>query len=494
MQSNTYSKNLVIVVLSAAASALSFNFPSFSFLIWFSLAPYFVVQSRSRLKEGLFYSFIFGYVFFGVMIFWVGHVTVLGLVFLLGYLALYQVLFFLLGRFFSGRPFRLIALPCLWVAMELLKESIWCGFSWGNLGYSQYTNLYLVQPVDLFGVKFISFLIVAANVLIGDFFSAKKNLARKTVIFSFIMAACVAYSLFKINTLKIADTIDLSVVQPDVAESEKRSDVKKSDILAGLKELSAKTDKDSLAIFPEAAWPALVHDEELRLIEDFSRNIGRDILMGAIGYRNNQFTNSSFLIAKCGCFRGEYQKIKLVPFGEYVPLRKVFSFIEVLNELGDMQRGSEDKIFSWKGKNFGVLICFEDTPPVFAARFAAKSDFLVNITNDEWFHGEPEASQHLAIMAIRAMENRISIARCANTGISGYADFYGRVNKFNRNGKETFCRGAWSFKLPLNKGRSFFNRFPELFSAACLLFLLIFSVIKIRYKSEKILPQRKTID
>jgi len=104
--------------------------------------------------------------------------------------------------------------------------------------------------------------------------------------------------------------------------------------------------------------------------------------------------------------------------------------------------------------------------------FAARSDFLVNVTNDAWFNGEPEASQHLAIMAIRAIENRISFVRCANSGISGVVSFRGEIVKLKQGNKETFFAGAGDFDVPLNKQRSIFNRIGDIFSLFCLVWLV----------------------
>jgi apolipoprotein N-acyltransferase len=174
-----------------------------------------------------------------------------------------------------------------------------------------------------------------------------------------------------------------------------------------------------------------------------------------------------------------YDKIKLVPFGEYVPLRKYFTFISAINAIGDMTRGDVYRIFAFNDKKFAVLICFEDIFPDFVSDFSKKSDFLINITNDAWFKGEPEASQHFAIMALRAMENRISIARCANTGISGWVSYKGDTHEFKANGKKVFVEGVLNLELLLNSKRSLYNKWGEIFVFFCGFFLL--SVI-IRYR------------
>ena len=143
-------------------------------------------------------------------------------------------------------------------------------------------------------------------------------------------------------------------------------------------------------------------------------------------------------------------------------------FINVVNAIGDMSGGDEYTIFSYRGRDFPVLICFEDIFPVFVSRFAQKSDFVVNITNDAWFGGEPEASQHFGIMALRAVENRVSIVRCANTGISGLVSFKGNIETLRSEGREVLVPGVKTFSVGIHKDRSFYSRYGELFPFFCM--------------------------
>ena len=176
-----------------------------------------------------------------------------------------------------------------------------------------------------------------------------------------------------------------------------------------------------------------------------------------------------------------YRKIKLVPFGEYVPLRRYLTFINVINMIGDISAGKDITVFPYKGKKFSVLICFEDIFPLHVMRYSRGKDFLVNITNDAWFRGEPQASQHLAIMTFRAIENRISIIRSANTGISGWVSFEGDIHSFKTEGKKISISGSGTFIVSLNRLRSFYNRYGEFFPALCFVFIMgIWLVIKLR--------------
>ena len=115
---------------------------------------------------------------------------------------------------------------------------------------------------------------------------------------------------------------------------------------------------------------------------------------------------------------------------------------------------------------------FSYISPLLVARFAGSNDFLVNITNDAWFYGEPEASQHLSIMTFRAIENRISIVRSANTGISGWVSFKGQIEIMKQKGKQVLFSGVKRFSVSRRFKRSFYNKYGEIFSILCSLFLL----------------------
>lgn len=489
---------IILSALGGILTGLSFNSPYLSFLVWFSLVPFIYVLAKSSIKTGILSSIIFTLCYYGVAIFWIAQVTKLGLIFLLFYLSLYYVFFFLLGRYFLNRPLRIFTLPCLWVIVEFLKENIWVGFGWANLAYSQFRNFYLIQITDLGGAKFISFLIVMVNVLIWEAIYLRQNnrnsfswrpILRKGIFVFFIFLACFSYSFYRLNTFSSASTLgnsgaqakedsnflEVAVIQPNIPQELKWNAAASSLIVDKLNVLGKATKEDTLLIFPEAAWPYVVDKENFPQLVKFMKDIKRDGIMGAVIEEGGKFYNAAlFFTVDAGQirFQNSYRKIKLVPFGEYIPWRKLLSFIKVINSLGDMSRGGEFVNFLFKNKYFSVLICFEDVFPSHVARFAINNDFLINITNDAWFGGEPEVSQHLGIMTLRAVENRISIVRSANTGISGWVSFKGEIVKFTRDKKEVFFPGVKNFNISLNKTRSFYTNYGELFPIFCAIFLL----------------------
>jgi apolipoprotein N-acyltransferase len=473
--------NIFFSAVSGLLIGLSFYSPNLSFLAWFSLVPFLYAIGKERLKAGLVCAFIFSLCYYGVALCWITQVSKLGFIVLLIYLSLYYLLFLLAARYLFNKPLRIITLSCLWVMVEFLKERVWTGFGWANLGYSQYDNFYIIQSADLLGTKFITFLIVLFNILIWEmvsYFKEEKREVKRKVIFAkvvfvfFIFSSSLFYSLYRTSSLDESGYLEVAVIQPNVPQELKWDERVSSDVIEGLYILGKRTKGDVLTIFPESAWPHTVDEDNFYQLQSFINSIQRDTLIGIISKKDKDFYNSALLFNKQAKLKGYYNKIKLVPFGEYVPLRKYLSFVSIVNYIGDIRKGDDFSRFSYENKDFSVLICFEDIFPLHVARMARGCDFLINITNDAWFGGEPEASQHLGIMTLRAIENRISIVRSANTGISGWASFKGKIHKLERDGQDIFFADSSSFNISLNLKRSFYNKYPEIFVGFCAFFLL----------------------
>ncbi|MCF7870496.1 MAG: apolipoprotein N-acyltransferase, partial [Candidatus Omnitrophica bacterium] len=375
---------------------------------------------------------------------------------------------------------------------EFLKEIIWCGFSWANLGYSQFNNLYLIQIADIGGVKLISFVIVLVNFLIWEMIISYKKKIEKTKILKkliflvLIFTALGSYSLFRFKNTEAKEKINVTLIQPNILDKQLMGPEDKNEVLNRLLVMAKKAPEDNLVIFPEAAWPYLLNKENTQLIGNFVSSSKRNILIGAITKKEKRHYNSALFFNRRGSLIKIYDKIKLVPFGEYVPLRKYLKFIEVLNSIGDITPGDHGESFSYQGKDFSLLICFEDVFPDYVAKAAENKDFLVNITDDSWFYGEPEASQHLSIMVLRAVENRIPIIRAANSGISGWVSFQGDITKLRRNKRSLFIRAKDDFEVLINRERSFYNKRKGWFVLlSFLLLIVVFFKDKLNFKIKR---------
>ena len=207
--------------------------------------------------------------------------------------------------------------------------------------------------------------------------------------------------------------------------------------------------------------------------------MGVPILFGAPafdrdGSRINYF-NSAFLISPEKKILGRYDKIHLVPFGEYAPLAGVLGFTrDIIGAIGDFTSGEGVHNLTLPWGKFGVLICYEAIFPDLTRRFVERgAQFLVNITNDAWFGRTAAPYQHLSMATVRAVENRVPIARAANTGISALIDSRGRVVRST----DLFTREVLSGKIKLDKSRSFYTEFGDLFAYLCVGFSVLFLIL-----------------
>jgi apolipoprotein N-acyltransferase len=175
-----------------------------------------------------------------------------------------------------------------------------------------------------------------------------------------------------------------------------------------------------------------------------------------------------------------YDKLHLVPFGEYIPLKKIFSFLQTIVPIGEIQGGRECTVFTLpvtesrtQSLRLAALICFEDLFPELSRRFAQRSaQVLVNITNDAWYKDTSAPYQHLQASVFRAVENRLHLARCANTGVSGFITPKGKITALikDESGKNTFIDGFLTEELLILQSRpTFYNRHGDTFLIVCLL-------------------------
>ena len=201
--------------------------------------------------------------------------------------------------------------------------------------------------------------------------------------------------------------------------------------------------------------------------------------MGAVTFRDDIYYNSALLIPDPARQPLGYDKLHLVPFGEYIPLKPFFNFLETIVQIGDFKPGKEYTVFTFITPHslvparFSVLICFEDLFPELSRQFARKgADFLVNITNDAWFGKTPAPYQHLSASVLRAVENRLPLVRAANTGVSGFIAASGRIISLvsDERGEEIFIKGYRSERINLSRGSlTPYARYGDILVVICFL-------------------------
>jgi apolipoprotein N-acyltransferase len=177
--------------------------------------------------------------------------------------------------------------------------------------------------------------------------------------------------------------------------------------------------------------------------------------------------NSAFLVGPKATILGRYDKIHLVPFGEYIPLRGLLFFLEKLVVgIGDFRSGTDYTVMATPSGRFAVLICFEAIFPDLVRHFVRHgAQFLVHITNDAWFGDSPASYQHVSMVVLRAVENRLPIVRAANSGISAVIDATGRLSQETDLFVRTWVKARIS---PAGEGTTLYTRWGDLFAYGCM--------------------------
>ena len=433
--------------------ALAFPRPDLSMLAWIALVPLLLVVSRHPFRNG----FAAGGTFFAAILYWVNIVmTTYGhlhpLLSLLAWLLLsaYLALFFATAtwaacrlREVRGYPYPL-TLPVLWVALEFLRGFLLTGFPWAALGYSQHASLALLQSADLFGVYGLSFLIVLCNSVLAELLLARRRGARLPwgwpLAAVVLLAACWGYGAWRLteDLDNRPQQLHVAVVQGNIPQDVKWQPRFQRETIRIYRDLSlraARAGRPDLLVWPEAATPFYYQEGNPLALEvaQLPAEAGAALLFGSPAYRREggamHYLNSAFLLDRHGEALGRSDKVHLLPFGEYVPLKRFLPFIDKLVVgIGDFSPGTITPL-PLNGQRLGVLVCYEAIFPELAREWVRQgSSLLVNITNDAWFGNSSAPWQHLAMVRFRAVENRIWVARAANTGISAFIAPSGRLH------------------------------------------------------------------
>jgi len=474
-------KNILLSILSGLFLSLSFSSFNLGLFAWWGLVPLLIALDNQSLRRAFFIAYFCGVVFWSLTVYWLIHVTLLGQIILILYLALYFSLFgaaFYFSRSLSSASC-LFFLPASWVLLEYLRSHLFTGFPWALIGFSQYKNLPVIQIADLIGAWGVCFLIVLFNVVF--YLSIRRRVSRRIILVCvLILLLVLGYGLFKLSLKANRENqipLRISVIQGNIPQNLKWDRRAIAFIQNRYRELTlaAALDKPALIIWPEAAVPGLFgrDDDEFIQVLSLAGQLKVNLLAGAVAYADGDYFNRALLIGPEGALVENYNKLHLVPFGEYIPLKNIFPFLETIAPIGDIQKGKEYTIFRQPAP-FGVLICFEDLFPELSREFVKRgAKFLVNITNDAWYKETGASYQHFAASVFRSVENRVYLARAANTGISGFIDPFGRISGLVRNiqGKEIFVQGYSSQNIYLVDGKpTLYNRYGDFFIVFCLLF------------------------
>lgn len=468
---------------------------------------------RSAFRDG----FIFGCIFYALTLYWLCYVASWWAIFVFCYCAVYTAVFALLVRVLVFRPYRsfymffirsVFLIPLIGVCLEFVRAKLpVLGFAWALLGYSQATNHWLLALARFGGVYLLSAVVLGINAVLYMLFCVPGNgRTRKGKVVAGSIAGALIVSMGVLAHASFPGQGDngvcrIGVVQPNIPQQMKWEPqlkdliVKKTGLLA---ELVAREHPD-IIIFPEAAYPGNLSTElDQSYLKEVSERVHIPFIIGAPNVINPwTIYNSAFLITD-GVIKQVYNKLRLVPFGEYIPFRRFFTFLGLDKVaysmgVGDFSAGKKYTLFPLPGSSqtAGVLICFEDTISSLARTFCARgAALLINITNDAWFEDTSAPYQHLQASILRAVENGVPVIRAANTGVSAYISPEGVIRKkVMQNGHETFVDGGFVCTIPLSKGqqRTVYQAGGYLFPRLCIVLLAI-AVIYIRKGREKKIP------
>jgi apolipoprotein N-acyltransferase len=246
-----------------------------------------------------------------------------------------------------------------------------------------------------------------------------------------------------------------------------------------------------LIVWPETATPFFFQDQNdmQREVASLPRMTGDWLLFGSPSYQRDglglALLNSAFLLSPDGRMAGQYDKVHLVPYGEYVPLRRFFPFIKKLVAgIGDFRSGPGYEPLSMQvgdlSRKLGVMICYEGILPEAGRAYRqGGAGLLVNITNDAWFGNTSAPYQHLSMTVFRSVENRLYLVRAANTGISAIIDPTGRIEARSALFEKATITGTVGFM----DRNTFYSTYGDVFVYGCILVLILIFTVTINKRS-----------
>jgi apolipoprotein N-acyltransferase len=517
---------LFLSLLSGGLLSLAFPPADLGWLAFAALVPLLVVAARSRPRHAALYGLVCGTGFFTLLLYWVTTVmsrygglsivvaaSILALLVL--YLAAYVALFAALVAAARARwGWRgLLLAPAFWVGLEILRGRLLTGFPWGLAGYSQWRNLALLQLSSLGGVYLTSFIVLLANSGLALLLLRPPARAHRTAGILLIALAAGAHAGGRAilpkeeagaaGSAPASLPIRVAAIQANVAQGVKWRQGEEQRIVADLLAMSQEAAQGgaALVIWPESSSPLSFYRpagaaaaaqgagaagepaavaieprrEFLRQVEDSVRQGGYTLIAGSVGYHYEgeslRATNSAFVIGPSGAVGPSYDKVHLVPFGEYVPLRSVLFFVDrmVQGAIAEFAPGRRLRPLTTPAGEAATFVCYEAIFPELVRRLALSSDFLINITNDAWFGRSAAPRQHLAMAVFRAPENRRWLVRAANTGISALVDPGGRVVASTPLEVRTILAG----RIARHSGRTLYACTGDVFAWACAIVTLL---------------------
>ncbi|HOE68046.1 MAG TPA: apolipoprotein N-acyltransferase [Candidatus Omnitrophota bacterium] len=497
----------LLAIVSGILLALSFPHPGWGWIAWVALIPlFYAIRSAQSGLSAFGLGYLAGFVFFSVSMQWMTHVTAVGWLLLAilesFFIGVFAYLVYL-GKQTSWPVFcKVLWTASAWTLTEYARSEVPVfGLGWNLLAYSQASCPVMIQIANAGGAYGLGFLIAVVNVSLAKLCLFEKKRKRGVTAGLFASALLVLFGTYAYGEWQLAEAkpaeefLRVTVLQGNIPQSLKWAPVAREKIIevySKLTELASLSQSD-LAVWPEASFPGYFNRDLLaEVVKRRIRELGVPVLLGGLHWESREEVyNSAYFVDRNGETGQRYDKLNLVPFGEYIPLKRIFFWLTPIADalgISDFSMGKDAVLFRWAREAwpFGTLICFEDVVPSLAREFAARgATFLAVITNDAWFLDTGAPFQHLQASIFRAVENGIPVVRSANTGVSGFITHRGEVSKTvtGNNGKETFVTGLTTHDIPLISRITWYRRGGWMFPHATLIVFMVLSVVMWRRRS-----------
>lgn len=500
----------LLALSSGVLQVLVFPRPGLYFLCWVCIAPliYSILRAReadasqllaerdtfsylvpATVRQGFALGWLSGFITYAGTCSWVYHVMHLygglsptiafGLLILFSFFiglhhAVFGALLAWAARSRAGFSRKALVLaPFLWVAVELLRTYV-VSFPWDLLGTAEIENTSLVRLAAVTGVYGVSFEIALVNAAFAAAFLVRIG-RRRTMMAASLTAAIVLQATQFVQFDHFPTDHTARLVQLNLPLNDEWNTENYPKRLQTLVDLSTQPNRGnqapSIVIWPESPGPFFVNDPTFLQALGRVSSSGSYVIAGSLGVKDQATRspqlvyNSAVAVGPNGTVQSRYDKIHLVPWGEYIPYKALFSFAESLtHQVGTFEPGTQRILLQLGSTRFGVFICYESVFPGEVREFADHgAEVFVNISNDGWFGESGAPEQHLNMARMRAIENQRWILRATNTGITAVIDPMGRITSTIPRNKAAVLDADFSTSAEV----TFYTRYGDWFPIMC---------------------------
>jgi apolipoprotein N-acyltransferase len=449
-----------ILILSGLLLNLAFAPFNFYLVAYIFFIPVLFSIEKSSPKENFLGGLLFGFIFISTFQLWLFSLSawapwpfifLIWLLYSLYFAFFYGLTFYLSASllqnkwFASTKALKFLILPLIWILLEYLRKLGPIGHPGGIIGYSQTSNLPILQLASIFGVLGISFFVILINFLIYKLLSTPPKKTRLLLSLTLCILIVIPYlplisprfSPLSRGYARRAEglkELKIAIIQGNHTQKAKMTSQAWPKIRADYLRLTktAAQNKARLIFWPETFIPALNLNNKpfLAKLQSLAQKYNSSIIFGTPLYKKGKYYNAAVVMNPQGLSPQIYKKEKLMPFGEYTPFKKLFSFFPLTPFLPtvDFTSHKNSILLQAQGLNLGLGICLESLYPKYFRKNTKKgADILVTLVNNAWFFDSSAADKHLQISILRAVENSSPLLQVANTGISAIISPQGRI-------------------------------------------------------------------